>query len=461
MAQARWRTFIRAVGDALIIVMAYGGAYGIRFGTFEGLAGYFSISFMILITAGYLVVFYLFEHYEEPRKTTRMGRFGRIALGVAGSATMVAVLKYVFFLFPVGRGFLVIANMLAVIGVFIWREAALVLFRMIYKPTRVLIVGSGGWAQKIMDLIQEETQDYRLVSVPLEDPREAKGSERASAVVPVLGGASQMADLAEIYHAGLVVLAAEGGLAVLSVDNLLRAYDRSVEVVGAGEMFQRLTGRIPIDLVPNESWFLTKRGFSIANHYLAAKIKRMLDLAVGTVLLLLGLPFWPIIALMIKAESRGPVFYSQNRIGKNGLPFCLYKFRSMIDRAERSEPVWASANDHRVTRVGKILRALHLDEWPQFWNVLKGNMSLVGPRPERPEFVAELKEQIPFYDLRHFVKPGLTGWAQLNYGYAASAEDSKIKLEYDLYYICQMNLLFDLHIVARTVARVFFRERQL
>jgi lipopolysaccharide/colanic/teichoic acid biosynthesis glycosyltransferase len=167
-----------------------------------------------------------------------------------------------------------------------------------------------------------------------------------------------------------------------------------------------------------------------------------------------------LIALLIKIESKGPVFYSQRRVGKNGTEFRLHKFRSMVKNAESAAPVWAKENDHRVTRVGRVLRALHLDELPQLWNVLRGEMSLVGPRPERPEFVSRLEREISFYALRHFVKPGLSGWAQINYPYAASTKDSKEKLEYDLYYISRMNLVFDLKILIETLSGVFPGRRR-
>jgi exopolysaccharide biosynthesis polyprenyl glycosylphosphotransferase len=189
------------------------------------------------------------------------------------------------------------------------------------------------------------------------------------------------------------------------------------------------------------------------------RAKRLSDIIVSFFVLLISSPFWPIIALCIKINSRGPVFYAQKRVGQNESLFSLFKFRSMVDKAEKDEARWASEDDKRITLVGKILRKLHLDELPQFWNVIKGEMSLVGPRPERPEFVEELKKEIPYYSLRHFMKPGLTGWAQVNFPYASSLEDSQEKLEYDLYYISHMSLLFDLRIFLKTAQKILLEKK--
>ena len=182
--------------------------------------------------------------------------------------------------------------------------------------------------------------------------------------------------------------------------------------------------------------------------------KRVIDLVIAAFILLLSLPLWPVIALAIKANSRGPIFYTQKRVGKNEMIFLLIKFRSMIDKAEKLGPKWAEENDNRITSVGKFLRRLHLDELPQLLNVIKGEMSLVGPRPERPQFVTELKRAIPDFGLRHRIKPGITGWAQVNFPYAASLEDSRRKFKYDLYYLENRRLLLDINILWKTIGKL-------
>ena len=183
-------------------------------------------------------------------------------------------------------------------------------------------------------------------------------------------------------------------------------------------------------------------------------LKRLIDLGVAAAVLVISLPLWPVIAAAIKIDSRGPVFYLQKRAGKGNKFFTLIKFRSMVEGAEDGVPLWAAENDDRITRVGRVLRNLHLDELPQLLHVLKGEMSLVGPRPERPEFVEVLRKEIPSFDERHKVKPGITGWAQVNHPYAATIEDSAKKLEYDLYYVKNRSLFFDLKILFLTAKRL-------
>jgi len=187
------------------------------------------------------------------------------------------------------------------------------------------------------------------------------------------------------------------------------------------------------------------------------KIKRAADVVLGSVGLVAGLPLWPIIAALVRLDSRGPVFYAQNRVGKDGRIFRLVKFRSMIEKAETNGALWAHVNDERITGVGRVLRRLHLDELPQLLNVIRGDMSLVGPRPERPEFVGELERAIPGYRRRHAVKPGLTGWAQVSYMYASSLESSRVKLGYDIYYVENMGIALDFEILLKTV-RVIGKE---
>jgi exopolysaccharide biosynthesis polyprenyl glycosylphosphotransferase len=187
-------------------------------------------------------------------------------------------------------------------------------------------------------------------------------------------------------------------------------------------------------------------------------VKRIVDLSVSGVSLVMLFPILVLIGLLVKLDSPGPVFYCQMRVGLRGQPFMIWKFRSMSQAAEKSGPCWAQADDPRVSRVGKWLRKTRLDELPQFINVLKGDMSLVGPRPERPVFVQELRAQIPYYDLRHTVRPGMTGWAQTRFRYGASAEDAHTKLQYDLYYVKNMTLALDFRILLETIRVVLLGE---
>jgi exopolysaccharide biosynthesis polyprenyl glycosylphosphotransferase len=220
--------------------------------------------------------------------------------------------------------------------------------------------------------------------------------------------------------------------------------------------FEEITEKIPVSML-SKNWFL--KNLREGEKKIYDKFKRVFDLILALVILILTFPLWLIVALAIKIEDGGPVFYIQERVGKNKKIFKLIKFRSMIKEAEKRGPKWAEIEDQRVTKVGKFLRRFHLDEIPQMINVLKGDISLVGPRPERPEFVEKLEKEIPYYNLRHIIKPGFTGWAQIKFRYARSIEDSLEKFQYDLYYIKNRSLFLDLKILLQTL-RLFFKEEK-
>lgn len=207
---------------------------------------------------------------------------------------------------------------------------------------------------------------------------------------------------------------------------------------------------VPVQEI-DDSWFLKSEGFTMVHSRASLRLKRTLDMIVTVPLLILGLPLIFVAALLIKLTSKGPVFFSQTRVGKEGHNFTIFKLRTMQQNSEKDGAIWAEKNDQRVTFIGRVLRKTRIDELPQCWNILKGEMSIIGPRPERPEFTKMLSREIPYYDLRHIVKPGLTGWAQVNYPYGASVEDALKKLQYDLYYIKNYSLLLDINILLRTV----------
>jgi exopolysaccharide biosynthesis polyprenyl glycosylphosphotransferase len=240
------------------------------------------------------------------------------------------------------------------------------------------------------------------------------------------------------------------------LDSVLGCLRLGCRVTNLSTFYEQVLSEIPVDhLEPH--WFL----FADLKHYREAQLimKRAVDIVGSIIGFLLTLPLWPLIALLIKLDSAGPAFYSQQRVGLNGRPFKLHKFRTMRIDAESNGHQWATEGDARITRVGWYLRRSRLDELPQLWNILRGQMSIVGPRPERPEFVAELAPNIRFYNERHLIKPGLTGWAQINYRYGASVEDAKRKLQLDLWYIKHMSIELDFTIFLRTLGTVFLGSR--
>jgi sugar transferase (PEP-CTERM system associated) len=243
---------------------------------------------------------------------------------------------------------------------------------------------------------------------------------------------------------------------VFPLQEVLSCKLRGIEVVDAPSFYEQITGKLLLENI-TPSWFIFSHGFRVT---LALRLlKRMTDLFCAAIGLLLVLPFFPLIALVIRIDSPGPILFRQTRVGEGERLFNLFKFRSMRQDAESDTgAVWAKERDPRVTKVGEFLRKSRIDEIPQLFNVLRGDMSLVGPRPERPEFVKKLIEVIPYYSERHYVKPGVTGWAQVRYPYGASVEDAIEKLRYDLYYIKNISLPFDIMIILETVKVVLFRR---
>jgi len=238
------------------------------------------------------------------------------------------------------------------------------------------------------------------------------------------------------------------------LNDVLSCKMSGIEVVDANSFYEQVMGKLLLENI-NPSWFIFSDGFRITPGLLLGK--RISDVLFSVVGLIICSPIIPFIALAIKISSPGPIFFKQVRVGEREKPFVLYKFRTMGQDAEKkSGAVWAQKDDPRVTKVGKFLRVSRLDEIPQMFNVLRGDMSFVGPRPERPEFVEKLKELIPYYSKRHFVKPGITGWAQVKYQYGASVDDAIEKLRYDLYYIKNLSLALEMLIVLETIKVVLF-----
>ena len=236
------------------------------------------------------------------------------------------------------------------------------------------------------------------------------------------------------------------------VQQIFQNLPLKLNYISLDNFYENLTKKVPIEMI-DKVWFL--ENLSRSEKRTEEILKRGLDVFFSVIGLLVTVIFFPFIALAIKIDSPGSIFYTQKRVGKDGKVFTLYKFRTMKASAEKEGPQWAAPNDPRITSVGKILRPIYLDELPQFFNIFKGDISFVGPRPERPEFVAQLKKEIPYYEIRHLVKPGFTGWAQINYHYGASVEEAKEKLKYELYYIKNRSFFLDLSIVLKTIGIIF------
>ena len=347
------------------------------------------------------------------------------------------------------------STFLTALGVFViavasWRVAFNYFSHDPHLEERVLVVGTGHTAQLVAKQIGGQ-QDFAYRLVGFVDDDEGIEVVRHH---EVLGKAADLGGIIAEHQIDRIIVGLSDRRGRLPIHELLQAKLSGVRVEDATTTYERLTGKILIDdLKP--SWLIFSDGFRASR--ITRVVKRMLDLSLSMLGFVLAAPLMALTALAIRLDSPGPVLYDQERVGENGRVFTVYKFRSMRTDAEQAgQPVWARDKDDRVTRVGRFIRATRLDELPQLWNVMRGDMSFVGPRPERPFFVEQLARDIPFYVQRHSVKPGITGWAQVKYQYGSSIEDAMEKLRYDLYYIKHMSIFFDLTIVLDTVKVILF-----
>ncbi len=328
-----------------------------------------------------------------------------------------------------------------------WRWASVRLGVFNGYRERVLILGTGESARNVCRTIaQEHAHEYAIVGFAAEN-----GTRMGDVLAMGTRVLTDYASLPDFCHrrADRIIVALDEKRGKLPIASLMKVRMAGLEVEEATSFFERTSGKIAVEtLLP--SWLIFSDGFKTSA--LRACCKRASDLFFASILLVVSAPVMLLTAALIRLESRGPGLFVQNRVGLNGKEFRLLKFRSMVADAEKlSGPAWASKDDPRITRVGRIIRKLRIDELPQIINVLRGEMSFVGPRPERKHFVEQLERSIPFYGLRLTGRPGLTGWAQVEYGYGASVEENKEKLKYDLFYIKNGNLLLDLWIVLKTV----------
>jgi sugar transferase (PEP-CTERM system associated) len=317
---------------------------------------------------------------------------------------------------------------------------------------RLVVLGAGSRAQRIKGLAADRNAGFVVVGyIAMADgPQEIPEAIRRDAIY-------NLADHVVLLNASEVVLALEERRNALPLEDLLRIKTTGVHVNDLSTFLERETGRVDLDSL-NPSWLIFSDGFS-SGRRLSSAAKRLFDIVASLALLAVSLPVILVTALLIRFESPGPAFFRQKRVGLYGQEFELVKLRSMREDAEKDgKAVWAEKDDPRITRIGKIIRKLRIDELPQAWTVLKGEMSFVGPRPERQQFVEDLAAKLPYYAERHMVKPGITGWAQINYPYGASLEDARHKLEYDLYYAKNYTPFLDLLILLQTIRVVIWPE---
>ena len=405
-----------------------------------------------LATVFCLSAFYLYDLYDFVVMHDRRELVLRLiqALGLAWIA--LALVIYALPQMMIGRGVSSIALPLALALMVSWRITIHWFLGHPHIGERILIVGSGTLAiETAREALERRDAGYRIIGFVDTDP-EMIGK---SLINPrVIGLTSELEAIVRRDNIDRIVVAMGERRGQFPTEQLLDlSLSGHVSIEECASFYERLTGRVHLEML-RPSWLIfSGRG---RQKRLNAFARIAMHRGVALVGAIFSLPIAILTAILIKLDSRGPILYKQERVGKNGKPFVLMKFRSMRVDAEKNGPAWAANDDDRATRIGRIIRKARVDEIPQFWNILKGEMSFVGPRPERPHFVAQLAQEIPYYEQRHLIAPGLTGWAQIKYPYGSSIEDARQKLQYDLYYIKNQSLTLDAAILFETIKTILF-----
>ncbi len=405
-----------------------------------------------------LVWLLLMVELYEPHTASNWRRTLRGIAIAAFVGMVIYALVYIFNRDPNNLPRIVVGSfmILAFILTLGWRAAYIRIYTSTGLQRRILIVGAGKAGLTLAQVYKQlNPPPFTIVGFVDDDQRKQKKTYEG---FPVIGTSSQLLDLVDRYRVSDLIVAITREMQGSTFQIILDVQERGVEVTRMPILYEEIAQRVPIHHLESD-WLIRSFVDQLRVSLFYEFLKRLIDFVGGLVGLVIFAIIFPFVALAILIDSGLPIFYSQTRLGKGGKVFRIYKFRTMKQNAEADgEAKLASENDPRVTRVGNFLRRTRLDELPQFWNVVHGEMSLVGPRAERPELVAEFQKQIPFYRARLLVKPGLTGWAQINYGYVASVTETAVKLEYDVYYIKQRSLMMDILIVLRTIGTVLSRK---
>jgi sugar transferase (PEP-CTERM system associated) len=398
------------------------------------------------------------DTYDFDRNTRKREIFINTLLGAATSFFLLSIMFYIDPGIMLGRGILIISIAFFALLQYCWH---VVFYLVGHHATRfsrrVLVLGTGPLASQVGEFCSPNNRNFTLAGYASCNCNGAIENENENIVVPrdlIIGNAEDLLAATLQAQANIIVVALSERRGVFPLRDVLRCKLYGIEVLDAPSFYELVYGKLMLEHI-TPSWIIFSSGFRRPIYFNICK--RYFDIVMSLAGLFLTLPFFPIIALAIKLDSPGPVFFRQIRVGNKEKLFNLYKFRTMRQDAEKkSGAIWAAKNDPRVTRIGSFFRNSRIDEIPQLYNVLRGDMSFIGPRPERPEFVEKLKQVIPYYSKRHFIKPGLTGWAQVRYPYGSSVEDAIEKLRYDLFYIKNLSSFLDTLIFFETIKVVLF-----
>jgi len=443
------RTLFLGISEAFLVAFAFVTATVARLGANDAtvMLNYEQGFLKILIVASvFIMCMYYFDLYDSVVLSNRREVLTRLVQVLGTVCILLALLYYAFPKLELGRGIFLIGFLLVALFVFVWRRLFLLVNTMPRFAERTLILGDGPLAKPLIEEIESRSElGVRIVG-------QLRHLENGSGSASQLSETEQFDQLSrqiEAYRASRIIIAMGERRGRLPVEALLRLKSRGIRIQDGAEVFEAITGKVPIESL-RLSWLLFSPGFHVPKLLLI--YKRLFSFLISSICFLITAPIMGLVAIAIRLDSPGPAIFRQERIGESGKPFTLFKFRTMVDGADRDDNYRpAEKADERFTRVGKLLRRTRIDELPQLFNILRGDMYFVGPRPFVPNQEQECLEKIPYYRQRWAVKPGATGWAQVNRGYCVTIEDNTEKLAYDLFYIKNISLGLDLLIMFQTI----------
>jgi sugar transferase (PEP-CTERM system associated) len=443
------RTLVLLIGEALIVWTSFllGAVYELREDSYLVLnyeGGFYKI---FAVTALVLLCSHWLDLYDTARLNTKGELYFRLLMVPGVLAFILAGVAYVRPGYLLGSGSSAVGLIILTVALFGWRIGFTWLVQLPILVERVYVLGTGERAQRVVQGLRQNPE----IGVEI-----ASWTGKMEGAVTLESVAAHLMEVVNKQKVHRVIVAMPDRRGTIPMHELLELRMKGVKIEEAASWLEKISGKIEVEnLYP--SWLVYGEGFRRTTAFIV--VRRMVSLVISLVGLILSLPLLPFIILAIRLDSPGPVFYVQPRVGKGGRTFNVVKFRTMRQDAEAaSGPMWAGNNDPRVTRIGKFLRTSRLDEIPQLWCVLKGDMAFVGPRPERPEFIEWLSKEIPYYGVRHMVRPGITGWAQVKYKYGSTVADAREKLQYDLFYIKNASIGLDLLIMFQTIKTVLLRR---
>jgi sugar transferase (PEP-CTERM system associated) len=443
------RTLVLLIGEALIVWTSFllGAWYGLGQDTYlvlyfeNGFYKIFGVTVLVLLCSHWL------DLYDTARLNTKGELYFRLLMVPGVLAFLLAGIAYVRPNYLLGGGSAAVGLIILTVALFGWRIGFTWLVQLPILVERIYVLGTGDRAQRVVQGLRQNPE----IGVEI-----ASWTGKMEGAVTLDAIAAHLMEVVQKQKVHRVIVATSDRRGSIPMRELLQLRMQGVKIEEATSWLEKISGKIEVEnLYP--SWLVYGEGFRRSTAFIL--VRRAISIVISSIGLIFSLPLLPLIMLAIRLDSKGPVFYTQTRVGKGGRLFKVVKFRTMRQDAEAaSGPKWAGDNDPRITHVGKFLRSSRLDEIPQLWCVLKGDMAFVGPRPERPEFIEWLSKEIPYYNVRHMVRPGLTGWAQVKYKYGSTVEDSREKLQYDLFYIKNASIGLDLLIMFQTVKTVLLRR---